>query len=80
MTNAYVKTIQGLLFFCKVAGIERFTLKPRFLPIRVDAPGGVLRISSDGDDRIGFPTKPQKNPTKGWVLDPEDLKRKNRGL
>ena len=70
--------------------IERFKLKPRLLPIRVDATGGVLRISSDGDDRmgqksnpktsLGLPTKPQKNPTKGWVPDPEDLKRKNKGL
>ena len=29
---------------------------------------------------LGLPTKPQKHPIKGWVLDPEDLKRKNRGL
>ena len=30
---------------------------------------------------LGLPTKPQKkNPTQGWVFDPDDLKRKNRGL
>ena len=43
-----MRRLFSLLFFRKVVGIERFTLKPRFLPIRVDAPGGVLRISSDG--------------------------------
>ena len=70
-----METIHGLLFFREVVGIERFTLKPRFLPIRVDAPGGVLRISSDGDDRMGqnhnpkkslrLPTKPQKKSHPG---------------
>ena len=46
--------------------IERFTLKPRFLPIRVDAPGVVLRISSDGDDRMGQKSKPKKIPRTSY--------------
>ena len=43
-----MRRLFSLLFFRSVVGIERFTLKPRFLPLRVDAPRGVLRISSDG--------------------------------
>ena len=80
----------SLLFFRKVVGIERFTLKPRFLPIRVDSPRGVLRVSSDGGWSNGAKIKTQKiprasnktseNPTLCWVLDPDDLKWKNRGL
>ena len=86
-----MRRLFSLLFFRKVVGIERFTLKPRFQPIRVDAPRGVLRISSDGDDRMGQKSKPKKiprasyetskkNPTQRRVLDPADpadLKRKN---
>ena len=71
--------------------IERFTLKPRFLPIRVDAPGGVLRISSDGDDRmgqnhnpkksLGLPTKPQKKiPPRGECSIPKILNGKQGTL
>ena len=43
-----------------------------------------------GDDRMGQKSKPKKiprasnktseNPTLGWVLDPDVLKWKNRGL
>ena len=43
-----MRRLFSLLFFRSVVEIERFTLKPRFLPLRVDAPRGVLRISSDG--------------------------------
>ena len=85
-----MRRLFSLLFFRSVVGIERFTLKPRFLPLRVDAPRGVLRISSDGDDQMGQKSKPKKiprasyktseNPTLGWVLDPDVLKWKNRGL
>ena len=64
-----MRRLFSLLFFRSVVGIERFTLKPRFQPLRVDAPRGVLRISSDkwGKNQnpkksLGLPTKPQKIP------------------
>ena len=85
-----MRRLFSLLFFRKVVGIERFTLKPRFLPIRMDAPGGVRWISSDGGWSNGAKIKTQtiprasnktsENPTLGWVLDPDDLKWKNMGL
>ena len=57
-----MRRLFSLLFFRSVVGIERFTLKPRFLPLRVDAPRGVLRISSDGGWSNGAKIKTQKNP------------------
>ena len=86
-----MRRLFSLLFFRKVVGIERFTLKPRFLPIRVDAPRGVLRIWSDGGwsngakiktrkKSPGLPTKPQKIPPWAGYSIPTIFKWKNRGL